>query len=123
MADAPADEVQTIALSESGSAKLRVTNVYRSWERFYATVLPPAAAAAFSIEPTCGDLAPRGGANNVCDEAKPYMDFAEVTVSRRADVALEEAATLLVRTEEEQWIFRLSEGGDPDRTRDSDTSV
>ena len=77
-------------------------------ERFHASILPGTTGAdKLAIEPTCGPLAPRGGANNVCDPNKPYTDYADIKVIREGVKAGAEAATLLVRTEEEQWLFRL----------------
>ena len=114
VAEAPADEVQLLVLPTDGAATVRVTNVFRSWDRFYATVLPASGAddAAFQVAPVCGDLAPRGGANNVCDESKPYRDHVDITIARRAGDARTAQAMLLVRTEEEQWIWRIVEDGD-----------
>lgn len=110
--DAPANEVVLLELRGPDAVILRVTNVHRSWERFHATVLASDTGddeSAFVVTPLCGDLAPRGGANNVCDESKPYHDFADLAITRRgAGTALAGAeAILLVRTEEEQWIWRL----------------
>ena len=90
---------------EDGSAVVRVQNVYRTWERFYATVLDADDGARIEISPSCGDLAPRGGANNVCDPDKPYRDWAELRI--RATGLVRGEASLLVRTEEEQWLFTL----------------
>ena len=70
----------------SGSCRrhsVRITNAYRTWEQYYAAVLPHTSAgregsietapeAAFEIVNPSGVLAPRGGANNVCDPTKPY---------------------------------------------------
>lgn len=106
VAEAPVEEITTVDMT-GGVATVRVRNVYRSWERFYASVVPADAAAAYSVEPSSGPLSPRGGANNVCDESKPYLDFADVTVRMRPGAAAVEGATLLVRTEEEQWVVRL----------------
>ena len=112
--DVAAEEVQLVRVGDDGMATVRVTNVYRSWEKFYVTLYAEAEAEAgseandcqgapFLVAPLSGDLAPRGGASNVCDENQPYLDHADVTI--RALRAGE--ATMLVRTEEEQWVFRL----------------
>jgi len=98
--DADAVEVQ---LDANGAAVVRVTNVYRTWEPFYASIRD-AHAGAYTMDPPSGQLAPRGGANNVCDPNQPYTDYAEITL-RTAGAPCE--ATLLVRTEEEQWLFKL----------------
>ena len=60
------------------------------------------------IEPTHGTLAPNGGANNVCDPAKPYPDHAAVVVSCTAGGTPGDEALLVVGTEEEQWTFVLT---------------
>lgn len=112
---------------------VRVTNSYKTWEPFVAAVLPfPAGAddaassdaamalglaAAFSVDPMRGTLAPRGGANNACDPAKPYSDSATVGLlwDGEADAAMQGATpaattggvALVVKTEEEQWTYRL----------------
>ena len=101
-----------------GKWNMLIKNVYRSWEKFYASIYSPEGEAltdTFKIEPCFGHLAPRGGANNVCNPAKPYQDFVHVSVSAeawgeaaaRGSTARAVVAFLLVRTEEEQWVFRL----------------
>ena len=107
VAEAPENEMTPLRLVD-GSATVRVTNAYRTWERFYASVLPR--SASFAIEPCSGPLAPRGGANNVCDAAKPYSDHVDIRVRKVGDSPIsdsEEEAVLLVRTEEDQWLWRL----------------
>ena len=155
-------EVQeTLQLGADGSAQVVVRNLFRTWERYYASVLPAGESSggdAFEVVPSAGHLAPRGGvrsrgsnargptaspptpqcfasqstarasrraqANNVCDASKPYSDSAVLTV--RACVGGgaggRREARLLVRTEEEQWLFRVvgGAGGDADEaTRDA----
>lgn len=112
-ADATVDG--TLEVSAEG-ATVRISNVYRTWERFYATIIPArnmgeAGVGAFAVQPACGTLAPRGGANNACDVSNPYAD----SVTLR--VALTDGgghggggaptARLRVRTEDEQWLFDL----------------
>ena len=109
VSEASAEEVEWVEMGTDGSSTVRVANIYRSWDRFYATIFADEAANAVDapfvvVGPSCGDLAPRGGANNVCDASKPYLDHADIVVQAR-EAGRE--ATLLVRTEEEQWLFRL----------------
>ena len=110
--------VETVSLDANGIARLRVTNIYRSWEVFYASFLDAAAEDAFEISPTKGHLAPRGGANNVCDESKPYSDSVELTVRVRGgdggqrDGPCVCGVVVLVRTEEDSWLFQLVAGSD-----------
>ena len=65
-----------------------------------------------------GHLAPRGGANNVCDESKPYSDSVELTVRMRGgdggqrDGPCVCGVVVLVRTEEDSWLFQLVAGSD-----------
>lgn len=77
-----------------------------SWEQFYARVEYSAGSAEneFRVTPCNGCLAPRGGANNACDETRPYTDECLVTISRVADAPLlhgehERVLFLVVRTE------------------------
>ena len=95
-------------VSLSGGASCTVTNAYRTWERFYASILP-ADDARFTVSPSSGWLAPKGGANNVCDPAKPYSDTVRVCLEVRPGATAEGGAEahVLVRTEEEQWLFAV----------------
>ena len=111
VSEASVEEVEWVEMGTDGSATVRVANIYRSWDRFYATIFADDAAVSAPfvvVGPSSGDLAPRGGANNVCDASKPYLDHVDIVVQAR-EAGRE--ATLLVRTEEEQWIFRLVAGG------------
>jgi len=82
-----------------------VTNRQRTWEPFVVAVTAP---EAWSVTPNEGTLAPRGGANNVCDPGKPYSDAIQVQVTSLAGPAGEEPAFLVIKTEEEQWTFELA---------------
>ena len=108
--------VETVSLDANGIARLRVTNIYRSWEVFYASFLDAAAEDVFEISPTKGHLAPRGGANNVCDESKPYSDSVELTVRMRGGDGGQRdgpcVCGVVVRTEENSWLFQLVAGSD-----------
>lgn len=96
--------------------EVRVSNRWRTWEPFVAAVVPlggdaahPAAAlaASFALRTTRGTLAPRGGANNACDPSKPYRDSAVIGVAWEGAHVPEGEAVLVVKTEEEQWTYRL----------------
>lgn len=95
-------------------ANVRVQNTYRTWEPWVAAVVTvdgsEPAAPNFSVAPTSGTLAPRGGANNVCDASKPYHDGVVLGVRCTAPPAVDHAEQqfLVVKTEEEQWTFALS---------------
>ena len=54
-------DAEVLELGADGAARLRVTNIYRSWDRFYASFLDE--ADGFEVTPTNGDLAPRGDVN------------------------------------------------------------
>ena len=93
-----------------------MSNRWRTWEPFVAAVVPlggdaahPAAAlaASFALRTTRGTLAPRGGANNACDPSKPYRDSAVIGVAWEGAHVPEGEAVLVVKTEEEQWTYRL----------------
>ena len=54
-------------------------------------------------------LAPRGGAWNICDETKPYLDNAHISIERIGDAAKsdKDGWLLVVGTEAEVWRYRL----------------
>ena len=59
-------------------AAVSIVNEEISWERFVVRLVggdgaDTAAAVAVTVTPESGNLAPRGGANNVCDPSKPYQ--------------------------------------------------
>ena len=91
-----------IAAGSQGSVVVR--NRYKTWEPFFATLHP--AEASWELEPLQGTLAPRGGANNVCDPSKPYADTQELVV-RCSGGEVGDEALLVVGTEEEQWTYSL----------------
>ena len=106
-------EPPTAILSFGAAGDVRevlVVNRFRTWERFFARLVPEDAAASFRLEPCGGTLAPRGGANNVCDASKPYPDSATVRVVHVGGEAPASASAccVLVGTEEEQWTYALS---------------
>ena len=111
-------DVEASLCMVDGEANVEVSNLLRTWEPWYASFLldadaveavPPAiiASTGFEVEPCSGTLAPRGGANNVCDATKPYRDSATITVRWRGAESLAQGARLLVKTEEAQWLFWL----------------
>ena len=51
-----------------------------SWEPFFACVV---GSESVYCEPDRGVLAPRGGANNVCDTSKPYSDSCTLKIRRK----------------------------------------
>ena len=77
----------TLVLTPSRSlAAVSIVNEEMSWERFVVRLVggdgaDTAADVAVTVTPESGDLAPRGGANNVCDPSKPYKDSAPITLS------------------------------------------
>ena len=92
-----------------------MTNIYRTWEPWFASIIPSeedeGVLSAFVLdEPHSGNLAPRGGANNVCDVSKPYEDSVDLVV-RASPVGeappSDEASLLLIRTEEDCWLYKI----------------
>ena len=122
------DELPRVVVPADGMATVKVVNPLRTWEPFYASIFLRAEgegiieADEFAVSPRKGTLAPRGGANNVCDPSKPYSDAIELTVLRQR---AGRGARLLVRTEEEQWMFLLeAHGPDPSAaTRDPEPNA
>lgn len=104
---------------EKSTHAISIKNDERSWERYYAFILPnnnhdDCGLCGFRVSPATGSLAPRGGASNVCDESKPYSDSAVITMqwSGEDDVDVvgpgEKDLVLVVGTEAEVWRYRLS---------------
>ena len=106
---------------QSSSHTITITNDERSWEKFYAFILPPSPSIGhstnnnksspvpFSVSPSNGTLAPRGGASNLCDETKPYLDYANISIERIGGAANDKDGWLLVvGTEAEVWRYRLA---------------
>jgi len=91
-----------IAPGSEGSVVLR--NRYKTWEPFFVALHPP--DGPWAVEPWQGTLAPRGGANNVCDPSKPYADTQTLAV-RCCGGEVGDEALLVVGTEEEQWTYSL----------------
>ena len=105
-----------LPVPRSGHARVRVTNIYRTWEPWFASIIPSeegeGVLSAFVLdEPHSGNLAPRGGANNVCDVSKPYEDSVDLVVRRASPVGeappSDEASLLLIRTEEDCWLYKI----------------
>ena len=97
------------------TATVSVRNDERTWEKYYAKILPgpmevtEAEDVPFRVVPRSGFLVPRGGASNACDASKPYSDAVTMHVSRRYGVTInkEEVWWLVFGTEEEKWYYLL----------------
>ena len=92
----------------------KITNEERSWERFYAFILPETKRNVFRVIPETGHLAPRGGASNICDENKPYLDTAVIRVIQNDDVNSicnnlgdDYCCHVVVGTEEATWFYKV----------------
>jgi hypothetical protein len=83
-----------------GGKLYSVTNDSRTWELVLTKSIPEGAG----VSPASAMLAPNGGCDNLCDEEERYTDTCDFTVSSC------DAKWLLVRTEEKQWSFRISNG-------------
>lgn len=108
----------TLIFSTQQSHFITITNDERSWEKFYAFILQPQSMnnsdaidsnRIFNLSPLTGTLAPRGGAWNICDETKPYLDYAHISIERIGDAAKsdKDGWLLVVGTEAEVWRYRL----------------
>ena len=103
----PEPEQAVVLLLAPGSAQaVTFANVYKSWERWYTRVTAP----GFELSQAEGTLAPRGGANNACDETKPYSDAHTLMVRCLPTTPVGTEAFLVVQTEEAHWTWRLEVG-------------
>mmetsp|Transcript_30402 Transcript_30402/g.71639 ORF Transcript_30402/g.71639 Transcript_30402/m.71639 type:complete len:194 (-) Transcript_30402:102-683(-) len=93
-----------LAIAPGSQGSVVVQNRYKTWEPFFVTLHPP--EAPWEVGPSQGTLAPRGGANNVCDPSKPYADTQALVVRCHGGEVGDEAL-LVVGTEEEQWTYSL----------------
>jgi len=97
-----------------------IRNEERSWEAFYAFVLPHdegggggGGPPSFEASPKRGVLAPRGGSSNLCDETSPYPDAADISIEWNGGgggigaVPERGLSLLVVGTEAEVWRYRL----------------
>ena len=101
----PDASLASLTLAPGGVAQEVVfSNAYRTWEPWFAAVSGP---EGFELSAAEGHLAPRGGANNVCDPSKPYLDTASVAVRCASGTPAGTEAFLVVQTEEAQWTWRL----------------
>lgn len=129
------DPSPPVERGDTAVAVVRVSNSCRTWEPFIAAVVDGTGARIgpdVRAEPAGGTLAPRGGANNACDETKPYPDWVKVSVvvharpeagggespfvlvagavtgaGGRGDQDAPGGLFLVVKTEEEQWTYAL----------------
>ena len=94
------------------SHTISITNDERSWEKYYAYILPNNNLEQyFQISSLRGHLAPRGGASNACDASKPYSDSASVTIELIGDnhaAITGQRVLLVVGTEAEIWRYQLN---------------
>ena len=93
-----------LAIAPGSEGSVVVYNRYKTWEPFFVALHPP--EGPWAVEPWQGTLAPRGGANNVCDPSKPYSDTQTLAV-RCCGGEVGDEALLVVGTEEEQWTYSL----------------
>jgi hypothetical protein len=93
-----------LAIAPGSQGSVTASNRYKTWEPFFVALHPP--EAPWEVEPSQGTLAPRGGANNVCDPSKPYAD-SQAFVVRCCGGEVGDEALLVVGTEEEQWTYSL----------------
>ena len=118
--------VPNLALSslsnEQQKLSVTITNQERTWERFYAQILFFSENETFDpdpkglnnmhlqVTPTTGVLAPSGGANNACDETKPYSDSTILMVEIDSNYSFGDTTGnyyLIACTEEETWCWKI----------------
>ena len=115
LAPQPDMTLASLTLAPGGAAQeVVVSNAFRTWEKWYAAVTGP---AGFELSSTEGHLAPRGGANNVCDPSKPYLDTATLAMRCVSGTPVGTEAYLVVQTEEARWTWRLMVGEAQGRSR------
>jgi len=88
---------------ENGFASVVLTNEELSWEPFYAMLESSSATRvlAASVEPSCGNLAPRGGSNQYADQCTLAVQVTEPVSTTLGDLYL------VARTECDVWVWRL----------------
>jgi hypothetical protein len=124
--DAANKVLPALDFDEQGKAFVRIVNEEMSWEPFWACVEtssssvgggdePASSPLLFTVSPTCGTLAPRGGTND-------FSVCCRFVVQRRTSLngnhphqesdhhhhqQQQQEAFLVVRTEQAYWIWRL----------------
>jgi hypothetical protein len=96
--------------SNGGTAEVEFSNEERSWERFYAMIIPEGGpskeqasggALCYTVEPSVGLLAPRGGSG-------AYTHMAQVVVkNEQLPGGSSSDCWLVVGTEAETWHYKL----------------
>merc|ERR550539_367683 len=134
---APVKEFETLIVPSNAnpmdgmtySATITIRNDERTWEKFYAKIMIQKREDGedgtrytdneqndqqifpFNVRPSSGDLAPRGGASNACDEMNPYSDSATIQIIHNPYNNINSTPGcewwLLVGTEEEKWFYKL----------------
>ena len=105
------------------STTITIKNDERTWEKFYAKIMMQEGETRvdneqndqqsfpFYVRPSSGDLAPRGGGSNACDEMNPYSDSATLRIihNPKNDINSTPGCQwwLLVGTEEEKWFYKV----------------
>ena len=111
----------TVTANNIQDILLTIRNEERSWEKFYAFIFPFEKRSEYRVWPETGVLAPRGGAANVCDENKPYLDTADLRILPMKDTYtdtdidqgqehVDEVRNnfwIIIATEEKTWKFKL----------------
>ena len=97
---------------EGGIVSIR--NQELTWEPFYASIENENGVlqSDISVTPCYGILAPRGGANNACDENRPYSDKWDLKLGlhgslQGVDLGARGEGFLVVRTECEHYVWRI----------------
>jgi hypothetical protein len=105
----PPESCPVLEVASNGGT-VEFSNEERSWERFYAMIIPesgssdeqvPAVALSYTVEPSGGMLAPRGGSG-------AYKDTAHVVVkAEQLPMGSYSSCWLFIGTEAETWHYKL----------------
>lgn len=87
------------ALRLNDKVSVNIRNDERSWEKYYAFIVGPAAETT-TVRPWVGQLAPRGGSNM-------FSDSAVLEISCPTSCVVDEESFLVIGTEAEKWFYKL----------------
>lgn len=104
----PPENCPILQVNADGGTPVSFSNEERSWERFYAMIISGADndaaeenAGIYTVEPSAGQLAPRGGSGK-------YGDSGQVLVNKlQGSDGTSPDCWLVIGTEAERWYYKL----------------